>query len=353
MSNVHPQDGNAAEDGPDSTQGRINLVDDVKDKIFWVCLGTGLLLGASLTLGIFTYYRSEPVNVLTVFGALAALPTLLTILSVGSLYKFCHPKNEATTPESDRIKASAAPKSNRQSPKQKGGLLQRLLFRLARRIALTAEQRSRMAFNWLFGIYGTPYYMVRLHLMLQILGISAIGCAAATFFGYVLVHDVGFGWSSTVFSNPTVMDRFVENISLPWSWLLDAGPDHSVVVATQWSWTDSAFNESYRAASLMRHPESWWRFLLLSVLVWGLIPRTILLAYTILFVLPKCSQDPLLPIVEPECTQDAMISSKPASGPARPHPSITQPKKGVLSKISGLLTKLKGRLRKAHKKSKD
>jgi hypothetical protein len=105
----------------------------------------------------------------------------------------------------------------------------------------------------------------RLARLAQAAGISfnlGVVCGLA---GLVLVRHVGFFWETTtedaMFS---MLERLVGFLSAPWAaWWPGAVPDGDVLEASLWR----------PGAALQPGPAAWWQFLLVTTLVWGLLPR--------------------------------------------------------------------------------
>jgi len=91
------------------------------------------------------------------------------------------------------------------------------------------------------------------------------------FIGCLLLFDVRFYWETTPrIGMESLLASIIWLVALPWGWLWpQAVPDAEVIAATR-----------AVAGSLPQANASiWWRFLLLALLVWGLLPRLLLAAY--------------------------------------------------------------------------
>jgi hypothetical protein len=88
--------------------------------------------------------------------------------------------------------------------------------------------------------------------------------------GLVLVKHVGFFWETTTeLTMHSLLETAVKFFSSPWSsWWPGAVPDAVVIDASRWF--------PGRATGLAPGPTAWWEFLLMTTLVWGLLPRAIL-----------------------------------------------------------------------------
>ncbi|MCI5158862.1 MAG: DUF2868 domain-containing protein [Candidatus Electrothrix sp. AUS1_2] len=98
-----------------------------------------------------------------------------------------------------------------------------------------------------------------------------VGVLAATLFK-VIGADVAFGWQSTLQITPASVHELVQWIALPWSWL----PDNFIPTLRQIEGSRLVLKEGIY---LLENTDltSWWPFLCLSVLCYGLLPRLLLL----------------------------------------------------------------------------
>ncbi|TVT58009.1 MAG: DUF2868 domain-containing protein [Sedimenticola thiotaurini] len=121
----------------------------------------------------------------------------------------------------------------------------------------------------------------------------ALGMVLA-FLLYLLVTDLAFGWSSTLDISAAVIHQMTTIVSWPWQQLWPAAmPTMELVEQTHY----------FRAAPVVtEQPElfgQWWRFLLMSLLVYVLFPRLI----TALFYRYRLEQ-----MQGRVCESDALIS---------------------------------------------
>jgi hypothetical protein len=86
--------------------------------------------------------------------------------------------------------------------------------------------------------------------------------------GLVLVRHVGFYWETTTeMAMHSGLEKLARVLSAPWAaWWPAALPDAAVIEASRW----------LPARDLPPGPAEWWRFLLLTTLFWGLLPRLVL-----------------------------------------------------------------------------
>lgn len=86
--------------------------------------------------------------------------------------------------------------------------------------------------------------------------------------GLVLFRHVGFYWETTTeLAMHGLLEKLTRVMAAPWSaWWPEAVPGSAVIDATRW----------IPGSQLPPGPAAWWRFLLMAVLVWGLVPRALL-----------------------------------------------------------------------------
>ncbi len=147
--------------------------------------------------------------------------------------------------------------------------VQAVAGKIARRLA---GNRDDAWWNHLMDGGGPPRAAVlwRLARIAQAAGIFfniGIICALA---GLVLVKHVGFFWETTTeLAMRSLLENAVRFFSLPWaSWWPEASPDALVIATSRWL--------PGRVSGLAPGPSAWWEFLLMTTLLWGLLPRAIL-----------------------------------------------------------------------------
>ncbi|MFW5902085.1 MAG: DUF2868 domain-containing protein [Thermodesulfobacteriota bacterium] len=229
----------------------------------------GLLLGGGICGSLIAYAGDAPINVFTCLWVML-VPQLLLLVLLG---------------------LSAILGRFRRAPRLIGlypmlaGIIQRNLKRLlkSRYAALPAAKREAMAAAvGLVGqsrsIYGRilfrPVFAIG-----QIFGICFNIGLAGVLLLRVAITDLAFGWQSTLQPAAETVHAIVNVIALPWSWLLSSSAAHPSVSEIRGS--QFVFKEG------MQHLDSpdmaaWWPFLLLCLLVYGLLPRLLLLLGTIL-----------------------------------------------------------------------
>ncbi len=233
---------------------------------FWGVLVIGLVSGAALAFSFLSYSGTRPVNVSAYFGIFVLVEALLFagLLLVSAF--------------------------SRLLGRQVGGFF---LYRLLRRFFATAlagildktvsrtstdkrlrwEARRNMVRN-LQQRYGAlftrPFF-----LLAQLLGVAFnTGILAATLLK-VITSDVAFGWQTTLDVGTDTVHTLVRLISLPWSWLgQGCCPTAEQIEGSRLILKDGIYH--------LATPDltSWWPFLCMAVLVYGLLPRLLVLLLT-------------------------------------------------------------------------
>ncbi len=107
-------------------------------------------------------------------------------------------------------------------------------------------------------------------------------CVAVGFFAGVLAlafllvafTDLAFGWSTTLEYPAADVQRFFVALAAPWAgWLPQAAPDLALTELSRYYRGEAAAFTGQRAARL----GAWWPFVLMTVAVYGLLPRLVLL----------------------------------------------------------------------------
>lgn len=147
--------------------------------------------------------------------------------------------------------------------------VQAVAGQLARRLA---GNRDDAWWHHLMDGGGAPRAAVlwRLARMAQAAGVFfnlGILCGLA---GLVLVKHVGFFWETTTeLAMHSILETAVKFLSAPWSGGWPAAvPDARMIDASRWL--------PGRSGGLAPGPSAWWEFLLMTTLVWGLLPRALL-----------------------------------------------------------------------------
>ncbi len=226
-----------------------------------------LLVGSGLAASFLRYDGSTPVNVSGFFAIFILVQLLLFILNLGLIGYRLLP----------RVK----------SPKS---ILYALLSRALTRIFTSFFKRSQKhlaatrrldlqaaagSLQQLQKIYGN-LLLWPAFILLQLAGSGFNLGVLLTLLAKVSFTDIAFGWQSTLPLTDFFLADLVRWIALPWIWLLPpewAYPGLEQIIGSKiiliegnWRLTSTGLT-------------SWWPFLLCGILVYGLLPRLLLLSW--------------------------------------------------------------------------
>ena len=227
----------------------------------------GLLLGWGAGTALAAYAGGHPVNVWDLLLAFVGVQVALLVLLLAS---FVVPLAAFGAPLVGLVRGAI------------GALYVRLAARLAGGGAARGEEwqalwhrvRSRRSL----------YHAVEPWLLLsltQAFGVAFNVGVLAAVLRLVVFTDVAFGWSTTLLElDAPSFHALARGLALPWRALWpEAVPSEALVEATRYSRLEAAYVAA--GAGRSAHPElvgGWWRFLVAALLVYGLLPRALLLA---------------------------------------------------------------------------
>jgi hypothetical protein len=227
----------------------------------------GLLLGWGAGTALAAYAGGHPVNVWDLLLVFVGVQVALLLLLLAS---FVVPLAAVGAPVIGVVRGAV------------GALHVRLAARLAGAGAARGEEwralwhrvRSRRSL----------YHVVEPWLLLsltQAFGVAFNVGVLAAVLRLVVFTDVAFGWSTTLVElDASRFHALARAIALPWRALWpEAVPSEVLVEATRYSRLEAAYVAAGTGRSA--HPElvgGWWRFVVAALLVYGLLPRALLLA---------------------------------------------------------------------------
>ena len=110
----------------------------------------------------------------------------------------------------------------------------------------------------------------------QLFGVAFNSAALLTIFILIATRDVAFGWSSTLDIQPAAILQVTDFLSWPWhSWLPLAVPDLQLVEASHYFRLQNGAGAGVDA-EILGH---WWPFVMISLAIYGLLPRLLLLLF--------------------------------------------------------------------------
>lgn len=228
-------------------------------------LVVGLFFGSAAGLSFFNYAGTTPVNIFSflVFFVFSQIVILL-LLFVSASLRYLLRNRLVTLPLSIRLM---------------GGVTARAILLGHRHLLgrLWADSRDSLAasLGLLKGtqrIYGSVFFWP-IFVLTQLLAIGAnAGVLAATLFR-ILTSDVAFGWQSTVQFSGRTLHTLVQLVSLPWSWFMPGDLAYPTLKAIEGSRIILKDGISHLTTQDL---VSWWPFLVLCLLTYGLLPRLLL-----------------------------------------------------------------------------
>ncbi len=235
---------------------------------FGVAFFAGLFSGGGLAFSFLSYSGKEPVNVAAYFTVFVFAQAILFLLLAGSaFFRRIQRKN--------LIEASLL---YRLLHRLFTGILHKIMSGVQRktsqkvsaetRLKWSAYSRSIKQIRQRYGLlFLRPFFLV-----VQVFGVCFnTGVLAATLFKVIGV-DLAFGWQSTLQVTPASVHKLVHWVALPWSWLPKSFiPTLSQIEGSRLVLKDGIYH------LLNADLTSWWPFLCLSVLCYGLLPRLALL----------------------------------------------------------------------------
>jgi len=221
----------------------------------WVVFVVFGLLGSAVALAVLQFTGDHPINVLVVLGVFVCLQWVNLL---GTIIAFVW---------------------SRSSP---GFLGHFPLSAFIRRLIVGmvgAEDAGR------FLARRSLYAGVERWILFRALQVGAVAFnvgAIATFIAAVSFTDLAFAWSTTLQVGAEGLQRFCESLAAPWRhWLPDAVPTLDLIHATQYFRLDAAYVNAPAGARVQDAAMAggWWPFLLMCLLVYGLLPRLVLVVW--------------------------------------------------------------------------
>ncbi|MBN2427469.1 MAG: DUF2868 domain-containing protein [Deltaproteobacteria bacterium] len=230
----------------------------------WLVFISGLLSGGGLALSLLQYQGVQPVNVSSYVALLVVSQVFLLIL-LG--FGFCLRRFSRFF----RRKTFIA------------SFWGTLLFSLARKMATGAanrlESRRKSRLQATLGllksrrsVYGSLFFLP-IFLLAQLFGLAFNLGALTTTLARVLTSDLAFGWQTTLEAGTETVHQLVRILALPWSWLAPEGTGFPTLVQIE----NSRILLKEGIAHLAT-PDlvSWWPFLCLGIVFYGILPRFML-----------------------------------------------------------------------------
>lgn len=219
----------------------------------------GVVLGWAAAAGLLTLAGKQPINVVTVLAALVFTQVLLMFV-----WALCMAPVRVV--QKLPILGDVHALLRMLNP---GQLVRLLINRLPTRLRDDADDRQQLA-SLLATRYGEVAFLVAARLT-QVLGICFNLGVVAGFLSLVTFTDLAFGWSTTLDITAEQFHGLTAAIAAPFAWLWpDAVPTRQLIEATRYFRISESFTAADVDPVLLGR---WWKFLLASVITYGLLPR--------------------------------------------------------------------------------
>lgn len=234
----------------------------------FVIIITAMLSGMALAWSVLSYSGNAPINIFTCLWVFI-FPQILMLIILSGMAVF-------RRMGLSRGKWGIYPLT--------ANLLRRAAIGLKsageHRLSAQRRQGTRAVFGMIGHhktIYGSAFYRP-VFILFQVFGVCFnIGLLGAALFK-IMITDLAFGWQTTLQAGAKSVHALVGWMSLPWSWLTPLFPAHPTLSQIQGSRIVLKDGMAHLATPDL---VSWWPFLVMAILVYGLLPRIALLAYGI------------------------------------------------------------------------
>ncbi|MBW1887398.1 MAG: DUF2868 domain-containing protein [Deltaproteobacteria bacterium] len=225
----------------------------------------GIFIGSGLAFSFLSYRGDDPLNVSIYVGVLIFMQILLLLLVLGI----------STVRVASRSFSRSSILYSLVSE-----LMVKLILKLERRAMRSLWGTQRDSLQAAIGlakgkkkVYGSIFFWPAF-LLAQVFGVGFnLGVLSATLLR-VLGSDIAFGWQSTVQLSSRFVYDLVELLALPWSWFISpemAHPSLAQIEGSRIVLKDGIYHLATQDLV------SWWPFLCLAVLFYGLLPRLVML----------------------------------------------------------------------------
>ncbi len=215
----------------------------------------GVVLGAGVVAVALGYEGRYPVNLFTLLGVVVALPLLMLLLTLLLL-----PGRLPGLRSLQTVIAGMNP------GRWVGAWLDRFLGADLFAPGLLRGGSSSAFSRWQLVVFS------------QWLALGFFTGALVVALLLVTFTDLAFGWSTTLNVDASLVQRAVAMLAAPWAgWLPQAAPDAALVEASRFFRLEEGGMPQARAARL----GGWWPFVLMTMLVYGALPRLLLLVVAV------------------------------------------------------------------------
>ncbi|MEQ8860550.1 MAG: DUF2868 domain-containing protein [Pseudomonadales bacterium] len=213
----------------------------------------GLLLGAAVVGVALGYDGRYPVNLFTLLGVLVGLPLLMLLFTLLLL--------PGRVPG---LRALQSVIAGMNPGRWAGAWLDRFLGADLFAPGLLRSGGTGAFSKWQLLVFS------------QWLALGFFAGALSVALLRVTFTDLAFGWSTTLNVDAALVHRALATLAAPWAgWLPDAAPDAALVEASRFFRLEEGGMPQARAAQL----GAWWPFVLMTMVVYGALPRLLLLLF--------------------------------------------------------------------------
>jgi len=226
-------------------------VEEILHYVRWFIVVGMFLAGLGTGRALLEYGGENLVNIVSFFVVLVMVPLLFSLVSLGMLLKsFMFTTGRGRIP-----------------------LPIKLLLDLFRYLPLGMQKK-------LDRLYTAEKLMQSLGIIFLQYGSIALSLGAlSALMITITTQDIAFGWNTTLDISPDMMHRIVAVIALPWStYLPDAVPSRELIILSQHFRLGGEIAPELIAQAKVLG--SWWQFLALSLLVWGVSVRIVLALFS-------------------------------------------------------------------------
>jgi len=210
----------------------------------------GLLFGMAVSSVAFGYDGSHPVNLLALLGVLVGTPLILLVLTLIFLLP-------VRLPGVDAVRDAVS------------------VLNPGRWVGAWLDRFSGLRLHGGFSTRETAFARWQLSVFSQWFAIGFFTGVLLLGWMRVAVTDLAFGWSTTLEVDAATIHAVFGTLSIPWqNWLPAAVPDLNLVEVSRFNRLETAPISTERAVQL----GGWWPFVLMTIVVYGLVPRLLLLA---------------------------------------------------------------------------
>jgi uncharacterized protein DUF2868 len=221
----------------------------VRRTLSGLLLATGLIIGVGVSSLALTFEGEYPINLLALLGVLVLLPFIFVLLTV----MFC-------LLQAFGLNAVSLLPHWMSPGRWTLDLFERYAGLQITGIYGQGDARSRLGF-WQVVVFS------------QLFGVGFYIGAVLALAVLVSVSDLAFGWSTTLAVESSSIFSLFNAVALPWASVWPAAaPDAQLVEASR-IFRLAAPGGVEQVALL----GTWWKYVLMSLLVWGLLPRLLLL----------------------------------------------------------------------------